>query len=325
MRALLTGATGFVGSHLRVALEAAGVAPRLGTRDPSRAAARRGAGDWVRLDVHAPETFPAALEGCDVAFYLVHEVGEARDYAAREARAARDFGAAAARSGVRRVVYLGGVAPRSRPSPHLRSRIETGRILADAAPTVELRAGMVVGAGGSSWEMVRRAAARLPLVPAPPLLRHHSWPVALDDTVLALLAAARRDDVEVGIYDIPGPERLRHDRLIRRVADLLGHRPAALGLPPLPAGPVGEIVGLVTGVPRGLTRELVRGLGSDLDPGAAQLWARTRIRPMGFDRMVRLALADGASGASPAPDAVRRIAARIDETGPPAVENRLDA
>ncbi|HJK97828.1 MAG TPA: NAD(P)H-binding protein [Polyangiaceae bacterium LLY-WYZ-14_1] len=312
-RVLLTGATGFVGRYLHPALAALDLDVRSATRSLGKARAIDPRRPWVEVDVHKPQSLERALAGCRAAFYLVHEVGQGNRYAEREADGARAFAEAARTAGVERLVYLGGPEPDAGISPHLKSRVETGRLLRESGvPTIELRAGLIVGEGGSSWEMVRRAAARLPVLPLPPFLRHHSWPIAIDDVVLALTAALRLPDQATGTYDIPGPERLSHDEVLRRTADLLGHRPASLGLPPLPVGPVGRLVGVVTGLDQGLTEELARGLGTDLDPTVVPFWeVVSGLHPIPFERTVRQALADAAAPTLPSGAAVHRIRERL--------------
>jgi uncharacterized protein YbjT (DUF2867 family) len=190
---LLTGATGFIGQHLHPALVRAGHRVRCLTRSPERSRARWPDRDWVGGDVGEPKGLARAMEGCAAACYLVHGMAAARPgWADEELRWAEDFAEAAGQAGVRRVVYLGGVAPRGEPSEHLRSRLETGEALRTGpVPCLELRAGMIVGAGSASWTIVRDLAARLPGMVLPAWLAHRSEPVAVDDVVAALVAGLR--------------------------------------------------------------------------------------------------------------------------------------
>lgn len=225
------------------------------------------------MDADHPTSFPGALRNCDVAYYLVHAIGEGRDYPEREARAARSFRDAAAKAGVQRIVYLGGVAPRGRGSRHLRSRLETGKILrAGSVPTIELRAGMIIGHGGSSWQMVRDLAARLPAMLLPRWLQNHSWPVDIDDVVFALVSALSVPMQAAGWYDVPGPQRLSHRELLGEVADQLGHSPVMVGVPVLSPRLSSYWIAAVTGADLGLAQELVEGLRTDLDPSGSLFW-----------------------------------------------------
>ena len=144
-RVLLTGATGFVGRHLEVALAETNWEVRRATRDRRRAAEP----GWAYLDVEDASSIEPALEGCDAAIYLIHSIDNTSDYPEREARSAEAFRDAAERAGVQRIIYLGGVAPATRPSRHLASRLHTGEILrAGRVSTIELRCSMIIGAGG---------------------------------------------------------------------------------------------------------------------------------------------------------------------------------
>jgi uncharacterized protein YbjT (DUF2867 family) len=293
-RVLVAGATGFVGRHLYPALKAAGHQIQCASRDPDRA--REAAPDrhWVRLDVDDPDTMGAALAGCDAAYYLVHGMSGGADYPAREAAAARAFAAAADREGVERVVYLGGVAPQGAPSRHLESRLRVGELLRGrAGATVELRAAMIIGAGSSSWQVVRDLARRLPAMVLPRWLRNHSWPIAIDDVVVGLIAALGLDRAHQGWFDIPGPERIRHRDLLDRARRLLGHRRALrLDLPLLTPRLSSYWIGLVTSVDLPLAKELVEGLRYDLDPGGMVLWDVIDRQPMPLDTAMRLAIDD---------------------------------
>ena len=152
---LVTGGTGFVGRALLPALAAAGHRVRATTRDVSRRS-KAPAIEWVRCDVTDRADVERALEGMDAAYFLVHSMGKGRrDYADVERRVALQFEEAAARTGVKRIVYLGGVAPADPPSKHLQSRLDVGEILrTGTVPTLELRASMVVGNGSASWQIV---------------------------------------------------------------------------------------------------------------------------------------------------------------------------
>jgi len=279
---LITGATGFVGSHLRVALQAAGVSARLGTRRPDVAEERHGtAGNevWVHFDVDDETSMAGALKGCTAAYFLVHKVGESVDYPEREKAAARAFGEAARAGGVGRIIYLGGVAPSRKASRHLQSRIETGRLLAESGvPTVEFRAAMVVGHGSASWGMVRDLASRLPAMLLPRWLKRHSWPVSVEDVVFALCAAHLVPGVASGIEELPGPERISHrDVLLLAARHLRKRAPAMLGVPVISPRLSSYWIGFVTSVDLSVARELVNGLVSDLDPHGSVFWQKAGI------------------------------------------------
>jgi uncharacterized protein YbjT (DUF2867 family) len=299
VRALVTGASGFVGRHLAPALAEVGV--------EVRRAARRPEAGWVALDVDDPASVAAALAGCDAAFYLVHHLATGGDYAEREASAAAGFARAARRASLRRLVYLGGVEPRGKVSPHLQSRLVTGRILRSEFPeTVELRAAMVIGRSSASFELVRSLVGRTPVVLQPPWLGNRSCPVAIDDVVVALIAGL---DVAPGCYDVPGPEWVSHRELLLRVATLLGKR---LRLPAVPAFPprwAARIAASFTRVDRALCERLLAGLDSDLVPaGGGSLWDALpghRLRPL--DAAIHDALLDEGCTQIPSPRTRARL------------------
>lgn len=265
-RVLLTGATGFVGRHLHAPLCAEGLEVRCLTRRPAEARGRHPDRAWVGGDVHDPASLSRALEGCRVAFYLVHGMDDLRPgWERREVRAAEVFAGEAARAGVERIVYLGGVAPAGTPSRHLRSRLEAGEALrAGPVACLELRAGMIVGPGSASWTIVRDLAARLPAMVLPAWLRNRSEPVALDDVVAALVAAVRFPLEGSAWWDLPGPEALSGREILLRVAAVLRRRPILLAIPLVSPGLSSHWIRLVTRVDHTLARELVEGLRSDL-------------------------------------------------------------
>ena len=158
---LVTGATGYVGSRLLRRLSADGRPARALARRPERVEALPGV-ETVRGDLLSDDSLEAALDGCHTAYYLVHsmeattENGSAGDFASRDRRAAEAFAAAAAASGLERIVYLGGIAPAGRESPHLGSRLEVENPPGRGTRSPALRASIVIGAGSSSFRLLVR-------------------------------------------------------------------------------------------------------------------------------------------------------------------------
>jgi uncharacterized protein YbjT (DUF2867 family) len=189
-KVLVTGAAGFVGRALVPSLVEAGYEVRATTRHLSRATAMTGVA-WVECDVNRPEDVERALEGVDAVFFLVHAMGSgAQNYGDIERRVALHLSEAAARAGVQRIVYLGGVAPATEPSEHLRSRLAVGEVLrAGSVPAIELRASMIIGNGSASWQIVRDLAMRLPAMLLPSWTASRTRPIALPDVVVALVRA----------------------------------------------------------------------------------------------------------------------------------------
>ncbi|GAC1352118.1 MAG: hypothetical protein NVSMB1_11810 [Polyangiales bacterium] len=293
---LLTGATGFVGTHLVEALTHSGCKVRCGTRDPARAAQKRPDRDWVKLDLNQAGAIGPALSGCRSAIYLVHSMAEGKGYAQRERASAQAFADEAAAAGLERIIYLGGVVPVGRTSRHLVSRRVTGEILRHGSvPVFELRAGMVVGAGSISWRIVRDLAARLPAMILPRWLSSLSQPIAIEDVVFAIEHALALPLDNAGIHELPGPETMSAKEILVRIARLLGKRPIMVQVPILSPRLSSYWLKLITGADYHVARELVEGLASDLVASGPELW---RFFPehkrLSFDEAARRALAEDA-------------------------------
>ncbi len=235
MRVFVAGANGFVGRAVVPALLAAGHAVRAGLRRPptslEQATAGLAAAQVVRFDLDDEASLEPAVTGCDAVVYLVHGL-DRPTFAEWELETATRFARACRLARVKRLVYLGGVVPTRRtfrgrepssPSKHLKSRLQTGLALASASPHVlELRAGVIVGAGGASFRLLRDVAARSPLIVRAPWLTAEQQPIGLDDVTRALV---RSVEIDVdGALDLPGPVTLTSEAFLRLVAELLGNR-----------------------------------------------------------------------------------------------------
>jgi uncharacterized protein YbjT (DUF2867 family) len=290
---LVTGGTGYVGSRLLLRLAAEG--------RPVRALARRpellpGVGA-VRGDLLTGAGLEEALEGCSTAYYLVHAMEPAAngDFAGRDRRMAETFGEAAARAGVERIVYLGGIVPKHRPlSPHLGSRLEVEESLLAAVPrSTALRASIVIGAGSSSFRLLVRLVERLRVLPMPPWRKNRTQPVDERDVIEFLARTPQVPEAAGRSLDVVGPDVMTYGRMIEQIADVMGvgRLPLALGRSLTP--PASAVVAAVTGLPIELVRPLMESLETDLlprDPGeAARLYG---LRPHRFERAVEHALAE---------------------------------
>ena len=292
LKALVTGGTGFVGQALLEALVASGHEVRATTRNLSRAA-KAPSVQWVRCDVDERADVERALEGIDAAYFLVHGMGSGqRDYAAKERRAAAQFAEAAARAGVKRIIYLGGVAPVAKPSEHLKSRLEVGEVLrAGSVPTLELRASMIIGKGSASWQIVRDLAMRLPAMLLPSWTASRTCPVAIEDATVALVRGLEIPLPASTWYDIPGPEVLSGREILLRLAALRGRRVPSLRVPFLSVSLSSWWLKLVTRTDFSLARELVLGFTDDLLPHDARYWKEIDYEPQWtFDKAARAAL-----------------------------------
>ncbi len=293
---LVTGASGYVGGRLVPALLEAGYRVRAMSRTSGWLRDYPWAADveQVSADALQPDDLAAVLDGVEVVYYLIHSLSAGAEYADRDRRAAENMAAAAAAAGVRRIVYLGGLADTGADlSPHLASRAEVGRILlASGVPTVVVRAAVVIGSGSASFEMLRYLTERLPVMITPKWVNTRVQPVAIRDVLHYLVSCAELAPHEQGILDIGGPDVLTYRGMMdhyAEIADLKARR--ILPVPLLSLGLSSLWVGLVTPLPMPLARPLVESLRIEVvirrrdvdvpDPPAG----RTT-----FDTAVRLAL-----------------------------------
>lgn len=301
---LVTGATGYVGGRLVERLRAEGRPVRSLSRDPRRLPAIAGV-EAVRGDLLSGDGLAAALDGCRVAYYLVHSmeapgdertiVGAPNGFAARDRRAAERFAAAATAAGVERVVYLGGLAPREgAPSPHIASRVEVEEILLAEAPgTTALRASILIGARSASFRILVRLVERLRVLPLPAWRDNVTQPIAERDAIEFLARTAALPATAGRSLDVAGPDVVSYGQMIERIAEEMGvgRTPVGLGLSLTP--PASAVVAAVTGQPLELVRPLMESLERDLLPrDADSAPALYGIRPLPFDRAVERALAD---------------------------------
>ncbi|HYP73445.1 MAG TPA: NAD(P)H-binding protein, partial [Microbacterium sp.] len=221
-RALVLGATGYIGGRLAPRLCAAGYRVRVLVRDPARLAAF----DWgdevevVPGSATDAEAVRAACADVDVLYYLIHSMGQGAGFEDADLDAAETVARAAAAAGVSRIVYLGGLHPRGVDlSPHLRSRVAVGRVLLrSGVPTIALQAGVVIGSGSASFEMIRHLTEVLPYMPAPRWVRNRIQPIAVRDVLHYLLGAARVDADVNRALDIGGPDVLRYGQMMNGYA-----------------------------------------------------------------------------------------------------------
>jgi uncharacterized protein YbjT (DUF2867 family) len=304
---LVTGATGYVGGRLVQRLVAEG--------RPVRALARRPGLvhdlEVVRADLLTGSGLDEALDGCTTAYYLVHSMEAAAngDFAGRDRRMAEAFADAAARAGVERIVYLGGIVPAhgAQPppgeagphlSPHLRSRLEVEGILLSAVPaSTALRASIVIGAASSSFRILVRLVERLRVLPLPRWRNNRTQPIDERDVVEFLARTPRVPDVAGRSLDVVGPDVMTYGRMIERTAEAMGVGRVPLGFKRSFTPPASAVVAAVTGQPIELVRPLMESLETDLLPRDAHEAARLYgIRPHRFDRALDHALAEWERG-----------------------------
>ncbi len=291
---LVTGATGYVGGRLVRQLIAEGRPVRALARQPELMTEV----EVVRGDLLTGSGLEEALQGCSTAYYLVHSMEAASgngDFAGRDRRMAESFGEAAARAGVERIVYLGGIVPTgSALSPHLRSRLEVEEILLAAVPgSTALRASIVIGAGSSSFRILVRLVERLRVLPMPGWRDNRTQPIDERD-VIEFLARTPQVPAAAGrSLDVAGPDVMTYGHMIERIADALGVGRLPIALKRSLTPPASAVVAAVTGQPLELVRPLMESLETDLLPRdgdeAPGLYG---LRPRRFGRALDHALAE---------------------------------
>ncbi len=266
-RILVLGATGYVGGRLAPRLAARGHDVRALARTPERLADVPWAKEVevVRGDLADAASVRAAMEGIEVVYHLVHSMSAGGDFEREELAEARNVARAAKAAGVRRIVYLGGLHPDGELSQHLRSRVAVGEaLLASGVPTIVLQAGIVIGSGSASFEMIRHLTEVLPYMPAPRWVRNFVQPIAIRDVLHYLAEAATVADDVHGTFDVGGPDVLRYGQMMNGYAVEAGlpQRPIA-PLPVLTPWLASHWVNLVTPVPRSIAMPLIGSLIHD--------------------------------------------------------------
>ncbi len=298
MRCLVTGATGYVGGRLVPRLIAKGYDVCAMARTPEKLAdvPWHAQVEVVRGDLGDPQSLAATFDGIEVVYYLVHSMGTSNDFGAEERRSAMNTVTAARRAGVRRLIYVGGLHPsEARLSPHLQSRAAVGDILLSSGiETIVLQAGVIIGSGSASFEMIRHLTDRLPVMTTPKWVHNKIQPIAIRDVLHYLVEAASAEVPCSRAWDIGGPDVLEYGEMMQIYAQEAGlGRRFIVVLPFLTPTIASWWVGLVTPIPSGLARPLVESLHCDAVIGVNDIG--TVIAPpngglIGYRMAVRLAL-----------------------------------
>lgn len=290
---LVTGATGYIGGRLVPCLLEEGYTVRCFVRDPSRLQQRKWQGqvDVVQGDVLKPDTLGPALQGVDVAYYLIHSLGRG-NFEDRDREAAENFSRAAEAAGVQRIIYLGGIRPKTdRLSKHLRSRIETGESLRNGSvPVTEFRAAVIVGSGSLSFELIRYLTERVPVLITPKWVRTPTQPIAIRNVLQYLTQALKVPESTGKVIEIGGKDVLSYGDMFKAYARIRGLQRPIIPVPFLTPRLSSLWVGLVTPVNSRIARPLIEGLDNEVvvdDDTAQRLFD---LDLLNYEAAVRLAL-----------------------------------
>ncbi len=287
---LVTGATGFIGRRLVPALIEQGHDVRAMTRHPET---YDGPGEPVAADVHDPDSLVEPLRGVDVAYYLVHSLDDA-DFERKDAEAAKAFAKAASEGGVRQIIYMGGLGDDGEMSAHLRSRREVEGLLGSTGiPVTVLRAAIVVGHGGISWELTRQLVKNLPAMVVPKWASTKTQPVAIDDVVRYLVGVCDQEKALGRVFEIGGPDQLTYVEMLRVASQIDKDRKLTIiEVPVLTPRLSSYWLALVTDIDVTTGRNLIDSMGTEVVVKEQSIREVVPGEPLSYADAVRRALAD---------------------------------
>ncbi|MEY4972428.1 MAG: hypothetical protein RL399_385, partial [Actinomycetota bacterium] len=264
----VTGASGYVGGRLVRSLLSDGKRVRVLVRDAKKIQGQSWSSEVEIIEGNAsnPADLDRALAGVHTAYYLLHSINVATDFGDIESAMAKGFAEAAERAEIAQIVYLGGIANDENRSRHLTSRMNTGAQLATGkVPVLELRAGIIIGSGSASFEMLRHLTHRLPIMTTPKWVSNRTQPIAIRDVLHYLRSAANLKQPVNGVFDIGGPEVVTYAEMMQKFASISGlPRRIIIQVPVLTPKLSSLWIGLVTPVPTSLARPLVESLISEV-------------------------------------------------------------
>jgi uncharacterized protein YbjT (DUF2867 family) len=292
---LVTGATGYIASRLIPRLLDSGYLVRALARDPHRLSTRSWFSkvDIIQADVTNPESLVHAFDGVDTAYYLIHNMSHGHGYTSLELDGAHNFAKASEQAGVQHIIYLGGLAdPEQHIAPHMRSRIETGKVLREGkVPVTEFRAGVISGSGSISFEMIRFMTELFPIVPGPLWMKNKTQPIAIQNIIDYLIAALENKSGQGQVFEIGGLEVTTYYDLMLRYARIRAHKRRMFLLPGIPLWFMAFGVGMMTPVPFPIAYALIGGLSADSivkHPEALKVFPEVRL--IDFDTATKDAL-----------------------------------
>src|SRR4051812_9845236 len=291
---LLTGATGYVGGRLLGRLQREGLPVRCLCRNPEAMRWRVTSGvELVQGDLHQPESLRQTFSGVDTAYYLVHSMQGGGEFEARENQAAENFALAARLAGVRRIIYLGGLAHGTELSPHLRSRVETGNILRSSGiAVIELQASIIIGSGSASFEMIRALVERLPVMITPRWVNTAAQPIAIEDVIEYLMAANSLPLNDNLIVEIGGPDVVSYVGIMREFARQRKLRRWFIRVPFLSLSLSSRWLTLITPVYASVGRCLIESVRHASVVRSSTARDLFDVQPMGIARAIERALAN---------------------------------
>ena len=273
-RCLVLGASGYIGSHLVPRLLKEGIPVRASSRNRAVLESRGwDAAELVKADALLPASLESALADVEIAYYLIHSMGAGKDFGRLDLEAASNVARAAENAGVRCIVYLGGLVPDDADSEHIISRRQTGDLLRRGnVPVIELRAGIVVGAGSAAFEVMRDLVYHLPVMVTPRWVKARSSPIALDNLLTYLVKLPHIESAEGRVFDAGGAETLTYEAMMRILAEVAGRRPPLIiPVPVLTPKFSSYWLRLITAVPTNIARALIEGLKHDFIADDAEL------------------------------------------------------
>lgn len=290
---LVTGATGYVGGRLVPILKKRGYRVRCLVRDSSKLESR----GWTNIEIACGDvldysTLLPAMKNVAAAYYLIHSMTDGKGFQERELTLARNFARAARESGIRRIIYLGGLGKKNELlSPHLKSRQQTGDTLRESGlPVTEFRAAQIIGSGSASFELIRNLAERIPVLLASNLIETLSQPIAIRDVLRYLTDSLEIPESDSAVIEIGGSQVLSYREMILKYAEIRNIKRRIIKLSFVPSSLYAFMANLVTPIPYHIARPLLEGLKNEVivhDNTAEKLFS---FNPIGYEDAVRLAL-----------------------------------
>ena len=289
---LLIGSTGYVGGRLLKALEGAGWPVRCLARQPEFLRPRVAkTTEIVKGDLLDPQSLQAALEGVDTAYYLMHSMSSGESFEIADRRAATGFAEAARRTGLRRIIYLGGFGSGGKRSSPLASRTEVGGILRESGvPTIELRASIIIGSGSLSFEMIRALVDKLPVMITPRWVNTRTQATAIEDVIAYLLAALEVQGTSNGVFEIGGADQTSYSDIMKEYARQKGLKRIMIPVPVLAPWLSCLWLGMVTPIYARVGRKLIEDLRNETVVSEGSAPEVLGVKPRGFREAIERAL-----------------------------------